>query len=106
MKQTEIFAERVNFGRFVHVSMSVRDAFGKLSVARPVVFEVAEDDHLAMDPMLRLTPGQAQKLMDELWTIGFRPTQGQQSEGQMGATTRHLNDMRAMVAGLAKVQLP
>ena len=56
--------------------------------------------------VLQLTPEQAQTLMDELWTVGLRPTQGQQSEGQMGATTNHLNDMRAIVSALAKVQLP
>lgn len=104
MKHTEIFAERVNFGRFIHVSMAVRDAFGNLSVAKPVVFEAAQDEPLIMGPMLRLTPGQAQKLVDELWTAGVRATQSLPTEGQGAATDRHLQDMRALA--FAKLGVP
>lgn len=106
MKGTRIFLERVNFGRFINMHMGVQNGANDWSVAQPVIFEVTDESAANTPPMLKFTPDQAQSLIDELWTIGFRPTLGQQSEGQMGATTRHLNDMRAMVASLAKVHLP
>lgn len=105
--KTKFFLERGNFGRYVDVHMGIEDERGNLSRAQPVVFEVVKDgDAVTGQPMLKLRPNEAQTLMDELWTVGLRPTQGQQSEGQMTATTRHLNDMRAIVATVAKVQLP
>ncbi|MFZ2306827.1 MAG: hypothetical protein WAW73_20325 [Rhodoferax sp.] len=106
MKGTRIFLERVNFGRFVNMHMAVESQPNVWAVANPVTFTVSDEIATLAPPMMQFTPDQAQALMDELWTVGFRPTQGQQSEGQMGATTRHLEDMRAMVAALAKVQLP
>lgn len=106
MKNTRIFLERVNFGSAVNMHMAVEADNGTWDVAQPVVFTASDIGAELHRPMLKLRPNQAQQLMDELWTVGFRPTQGQQSEGQMGATTRHLNDMRAMVAKLAKVELP
>lgn len=107
MNNTRIFLERVNFGRYVNVHMAVEHDMERRSVAEPVVFrEVTDGAVESAPPMLQIRPEQAQNLMDELWTVGFRPTQGQQSEGQMGATTNHLNDMRALVSALAKVQLP
>ena len=34
--------------------------------------------------------------MDSLWGAGIRPKNGEGSVGQIGATVRHLEDMRAM----------
>lgn len=36
--------------------------------------------------------------MDELWAAGLRPSDGTGNAGQLGATERHLADMRAIVA--------
>lgn len=105
---TEIFSELANFGRYVHVHMRTGGP-DRFFIAKPVEFEPAENepDYESMgQPMLRLGQHQAQLLMDSLWQVGFRPTQGQQSEGQMTATTKHLNDMRSLVSKLAKVELP
>jgi hypothetical protein len=35
-------------------------------------------------------------LIDALWTAGLRPTEGHGSTGQLAATERHLEDMRAL----------
>lgn len=43
-----------------------------------------------------MTPTEAQELMDNLWRCGFRPTEGKGSAGQLAATDRHLQDMRAI----------
>ena len=39
----------------------------------------------------------AQKLMDELWNVGLRPSEGTGSAGAMTAINRHLEDMRNLV---------
>jgi hypothetical protein len=101
---TRIFAERVNFGRHVYIHMQTEPKPDKYFVAKPVQFEGEPEDVEARPPMLQLHPPQAQLLIDALWDVGFRPTQGKQSEGQVAATEHHLNDMRAIV--FAKLQVP
>jgi len=49
-----------------------------------------------MEPILTLEEDQAQQLMDALWAGGLRPTEGHGSAGQLGATERHLADMRKL----------
>ena len=46
---------------------------------------------------LQLRDNQAQDLMDKLWMVGFRPTEGSGSAGALAATERHLRDMRRLV---------
>lgn len=106
---TLIFVERVNFGRKLDIRMAITHADGTISVFQPsTLHRVPEPDaHQEMgSPFLSLKPDSAQKLADELWNAGVRPTQSLQSVGSSEATGRHLNDMRAMVAKLAKVELP
>lgn len=74
-------------------------------VARPMTFDaVTPGQHSS--PAATLERADAQGLMDELWHLGFRPEKGHTSKGQIEATEKHLNDMRAMVATLSKVVLP
>ena len=49
------------------------------------------------EPLLVFDGTQAQKLMDQLWDCGIRPTAGAGSAGAMAATERHLEDMRRLV---------
>lgn len=107
MNTARFFLERVDFGERINMHMAVKgDNCERSSVAQPVIFVARTPGDPPSLPMLQLTPEQAQSLMDELWTVGLRPTQGKQSEGKMGATSKHLEDMRAIVSALAKVQLP
>lgn len=103
MKTTQIFAERVSFGRFIYLHMLVADQHGQ-AVANPCTFTKAEEGEVNGAPMLRLDPDQAQLLADELWRIGFRPTQGKQSEGRGEAIDQHLQDMRQIA--FAKLDVP
>ena len=48
----------------------------------------------------------AQRLMDELWNVGLRPSEGTGSAGSLAATQRHLNDIRAIVSKTLQVTLP
>lgn len=55
--------------------------------------EMGED----VPPMLRFDESTAQQLMDELWRVGVRPKSGEGSLGQLGATERHLADVKALL---------
>jgi hypothetical protein len=46
---------------------------------------------------MNLHDEEAQQLLDELWRIGIRPSNGEGSVGQLAATERHLADMRTLV---------
>lgn len=52
---------------------------------------------------------QAQKLIDEFWTLGLRPTEGTGSAGAMAAAQENLKDLRSvkdkLFALLEKVDL-
>jgi hypothetical protein len=54
---------------------------------------------------MRITPENAQALMNDLWHAGLRPF-GEGNAGQIHAMKRHLGDMRAIVAKTIKVDLP
>jgi len=84
--------------RFVGITFYTRDANGRIGLAQPMEMAPA-----GMEPMLEPPPtvelrhDAAQELMDELWRIGLRPTEGTGSAGALAAVQRHLDDMRALV---------
>jgi hypothetical protein len=47
-------------------------------------------------PTLRLSRYEAQRLMDQLWACGLRPTESKASVGALDATAKHLEDMRTI----------
>lgn len=100
-----ILCERVHYGRRVHIHIAFEELDGQQIVVQPVQMQNLVEGEIH-PPAMELTLDGAQAFADALWAAGFRPTQGQQSEGQMGATTKHLDDMRALVAALSKVELP
>ncbi len=65
-----------------------------------------EDHGTRIEPTFNITPGEAQQFMDELWRAGIRPTEAAGSVGQLAATTRHLQDMRALVFNPLGIQPP
>lgn len=69
---------------------------GKYSAAEKITF-MQPDEGLYIEPFLKLENNEAQKLMDELWQCGLRPTEGTGSAGSLAATERHLEDMRKLV---------
>lgn len=61
----------------------------------------------ARHPILaELSYASAQIFMDSLYSCGVRPSEAAGSAGAMAAVTRHLNDMRAIVAKKVGVVLP
>lgn len=59
-----------------------------------------------VEPTSQLTDMQAQDLMDQLWSCGFRPTEGRGSAGALAAVQRHLDDFRAIVSNTLQVTFP
>ena len=66
---------------------------GVICVAEPLVFK-EQQEGLFFEPALRLNTGEAQRLMDELWDCGLRPSEGTGSAGSLRATEKHLTDMQ------------
>lgn len=55
------------------------------------------DEFSVLTPAFCIDDAAAQALMDDLWRIGVRPTEGSGSAGSLAATERHLEDMRSLV---------
>lgn len=68
-----------------------------------VTFESHERGEMIPAAVL-LRPAEAQKLMDSLWHCGLRPTEGHGSVGQLGATERHLADMKQIALHALKIK--
>jgi hypothetical protein len=65
-------------------------------IATNIEFSPYKEGTIANDS-LQLTQTEAQRLMDELWTCGLRPSEGSGSAGAVAATQEHLKDMRRLV---------
>lgn len=56
------------------------------------------------EPSITLSVDEAQVLIDELWHVGMRPSEGTGSAGSLAATERHLADMQRVAFGALKRQ--
>ena len=67
----------------------------KWDVVEPLTTTMHElPPHAPAEPTLTISIDAAQRLLDNLWDCGLRPTQGKGSAGQLAAVERHLHDMR------------
>ena len=48
------------------------------------------------EPAMRIDYASAQRMMDQLWLVGLRPSEGTGSAGALSATEKHLADMRTI----------
>ena len=77
-----------------------------ISLAHPLVLEHVENAATPqMPPTFELAVDAAQALMDSLWDLGLRPSEGTGSAGSLKATQNHLADMRSIVAKSLGVEL-
>lgn len=88
-------ALRRSFGNTIEVLVEAQHADHRSAAA--VEWHVLRPGEEAPSPTFALLENEAQELMDSLWTAGVRPTEGRGSAGQLGATERHLDDMRRLV---------
>ncbi len=91
----EIVAKRELWNDSISLSARITNP-GQASFAQPVKFQTQEPG-LIVQPFLEMEITSAQKLMDELWHCGLRPSEGTGSAGSLKATENHLNDMRHLV---------
>ena len=61
------------------------------------------DVYMARKGTVDLTTTMAQKLMDNLWDCGLRPTEGQGTAGAIDAVNKHLQDMRIIAFNKLKI---
>jgi hypothetical protein len=103
--------EVANYGQEVHLYAQTTGGVAGDFVHRlqPVVFKkLSEEESMTLysEPAMTMRVPQAQQLMDELWRVGFRPVHGAPNDGERGALTRHLEDMRAIAFAKAEVPKP
>lgn len=67
----------------------------QLSIAR-LTLEALPEGHFS-EPTMHLSRSEATELLDALWRVGIRPSSGEGNAGQLGATEKHLEDMRRLV---------
>ncbi|MBK6553086.1 MAG: hypothetical protein IPP18_15265 [Rhodocyclaceae bacterium] len=94
MMETLIRAQRELWNDTIEINFAHRKPTpGVICVAEPLVFK-EQQEGLFFEPALRLNTGEAQRLMDELWDCGLRPSEGTGSAGSLRATEKHLTDMQ------------
>ena len=98
-----IWLSRSGFGPYerIDVVLAKDTTSGVLALTQGGEWQCVEDGSM-IDPSFRLTSDEAQGLMDRLWTLGLRPTEGAGSAGSLAATERHLADMREIALGALK----
>jgi len=79
---------------FVDVLIRTEDA-----VAEPLKMSTMKDKptNECLVSTCRIGNNAAQEIMDQLWQIGFRPSEGTGSASALAATQKHLDDMRKLV---------
>lgn len=89
--------------RCLRITIAGRRADGRIVKMNTPEFTLYDEDARtyydagADKHALSIAPETAQELMNELWNAGIRPTEGHGSTGQLAATERHLEDLRALV---------
>ncbi len=97
--QFKFHARRSIWGDSVELFAYCASADQMRSVAQPTAFKMETREEMACEhpPWVVFDNDSIQRLMDELWHAGFRPTEGSGSAGSLAATERHLADMRTLV---------
>jgi hypothetical protein len=63
-----------------------------------------DQDTMCGEPTLTLSPAEAQGLLDSLWEVGIRPSNGEGNLGEVGAVKSHLADMRRIAFGVLELK--
>ena len=94
------------FSVFIDTRRDVED--GTKTIVEAIAVRTVSPDAeptIYREPLMRITPENAQRLMDDLWQAGLRPF-GEGNAGQVTAMKTHLNDMRAIVFDRLKMDRP
>ena len=97
-----IHAAREIYNDSIAIYLGQKDERGYCHVVQPLTLVERKPGDHAGEPCFRLKSSEAQRLMDELWNCGLRPSEGTGSAGSLAATERHLKDMQAIAMGLLR----
>ncbi len=70
---------------------------GRVSAVEPLTMVDVPEGAEDLEPAFCLSTEASQQLIDRLWDVGFRPSEGTGSAGAMAATERHLKDLQRLV---------
>lgn len=97
LNRIKIRVQSVDYRRAAEFAIYYKNPDRSISVAEPLVFKNLGLDHIT-EPTFSISHSSRdetlQVLMDDLWNIGIRPTEGTGSAGSLKATQNHLEDMR------------
>ena len=99
----EILCDRNPFiKRTIFLARYQDKSVGKWFLGKPIEFEEEDplrDPYHSPEPTFELTDSNCQALMDAIWSVGFRPSEGTGSAGALAAVERHLKDMQEIAFG-------
>lgn len=99
-RKVEILARRAVRANAIEILLLDNRQNGQVGAGRLTVESIDEGQYC--EPTAVISIPEAQFLLDELWNCGLRPSDGSGNAGQLGATERHLSDMRKIVSGILK----
>lgn len=81
----------------VHLYARMPD--GRVAIPETTItMRVIETGGVPSEPLLTVGHEALQSLIDELWHLGIRPTEGHSSTGQLAATEKHLAHTTTLLA--------
>lgn len=87
------------------ISVFIEDEFQNgVWLAEPVTLKQITKEFEEHLPTVELPQESAQKLMDDLWDCGLRPSEGSGSAGAMKAVQDHLADLRILLFKKEKIE--
>jgi hypothetical protein len=88
----------------IQLFMAQRFDDGRIAVAMPLTMKIIDPSEFVPSdlPLFSFDPTTAQHLMDELWNLGIRPTEGHGSTGQLAATEKHLDHVSTLLSDAFK----
>lgn len=94
--ETEVRAHKDPWSKTVKVAVLAYDYQAKKCYVAELLKMVEFPECTSPKPTFDMTGGQAQRLMDDLWDCGIRPSEGSGSAGQLVSIQAHLKDMQTL----------
>lgn len=83
---THAFVQKTLYRRNIELMFANQD-----HVVGYILYERRDYESTTDDQILSIPVDAAQELMDELWAVGLRPSEGTGSAGALAATQKHLD---------------
>lgn len=100
----EARAHAAPWNRCVEIAIIQREPGGRVSCAGPLTMHTLSPGAM-LERSFSLEYEAAQKLMDDLWDTGLRPSEGHGSAGSLAATQKHLADMKQIAYHALKIHV-